>query len=128
MKKTKMSQVYGYIVCIIAVITMLISLGGLITSVIDSMDPLYTWGDTNHLSSFENFKMNALNSGKADIAYNPDDATLRTMFEDAKNHKIRKVQHETKKSIIVSSVLILISVLLFLVHWRWMRRIDKKGD
>ena len=128
MKKTKMSQVYGYIVCIIAVITMLISLGGLITSVIDSMDPLYTWGDTNHLSSFENFKMNALNSGKSDIAYNPDDATLRTMFEDAKNHKIRKVQHETKKSIIVSSVLILISVLLFLVHWRWMRRIDKKGD
>ena len=72
--------------------------------------------------------MNALNTGKADIAYNPDDATLRTMFEDAKNHKIRKVQHETKKSIIVSSVLILISVLLFLVHWRWMRRIDKKGD
>lgn len=123
-----MSQVYGYIVCIIAVITMLFSLGGVITSVIDSMDPLYTWGDTNHLSSFENFKLNALNTGKADIAYIPDDETLRVMYEDAKTHKIRRVMHETKKTITVSSILIVISILLFLVHWRWMRRIDKKEE
>lgn len=122
-----MAQVYGYIVCIISVITILISLTGLINSVIDSMDPLYTWGDTNHLSSFENFKLNALNSGKADIAYAPDDETLRIMFEDAKNHKIKRVMHETRKSMIISSILILLSGFLFWLHWRWMRRIEK-GD
>ena len=123
--KSKMTQVYGYIVCIIAIITFLISLGGLITSVIDSGDPLYTWGDTNHLSSFENFKMNALSSGQNEIKFNPDDATLKLMFEDAKNHKIKRVQHETKKAIIVNSILIVISIALFIIHWRWMKKKDK---
>ena len=125
-KKAKMTQVYGYIICIIAIITILISLGGLITSLIDASDPLYTWGDTKNLSSFENFKMNALTSSQNDIKFNPDEATLRIMVEDAKNHKIRRVQHETKKSIIVSSVLIILCVVLFIVHWRWMQKIDKE--
>lgn len=120
-----MSQVYGYIICIIAVITILISLGSLITSIIDASDPLYTWGDTNNLSSFENFKMEALTTSRNDIKFNPDDATLRIMFEDAKNHKIKRVQHETKKSIIVSGILIILSVVLFIIHWRWMQKVDK---
>ena len=123
--KSKMTQVYGYIVCIIAIITFLISLGGLIKSIIDSGDPLYKGGDTNHLSSFENFKMNALSSNQNEISFNPDDATLRLMFEDSKKHKIKRVQHETKKSIIVNCILIVISVVLFIIHWRWMKKIDK---
>ena len=127
-KKTKMSQVYGYLVCVIAIITFLIALGGLITSIMDSSEPLYTWGDTNNLSSFENFKMNALSSSKNDIKFNPDDATLRVMFEDAKNHKIRQVQHQTKKSIVVNSILIILSLVLFFVHWRWMQKIDKQEE
>lgn len=126
--KSKMTQVYGYIVCIIAIITFLISLAGLINSVIDSGDPLYTWGDTNHLSSFENFKMNALSSGQNEIRFNPDDATLKLMYEDAKNHKIKRVQHQTKKSIIVNSLLIVISVILFVIHWRWMKKINKSEN
>jgi len=127
-KKTKMSQVYGYIVCVIAIITFLIALGGLITSIMDSSEPLYTWGDTNNLSSFENFKMNALSSSKNDIKFNPDDATLKVMFEDAKNHKIKQVQHQTKKSIVVNSILIILSLVLFFVHWRWMQKIEKQED
>ena len=125
-KKTKMSQVYGYIVCVIAIITFLIALGGLITSIMDSNDPLYTWGDTNNLSSFENFKMNALSSSKNDIKFNPDDATLKIMYDDAKNHKIKQVQHQTKKSMVVNSILIVLSIVLFFVHWKWMQKIDKQ--
>ena len=124
-KKTKMYQVYGYIVCIIAVITFLTSLAGLINSVIDSSDPLYTWGNTNNLSSYENFKADLMKSTKSDADFIQDDATLKQMFEDAKDYKIRQVKHQTKKSMIVSSILIVLSIVLFLVHWRWMKRIDK---
>ena len=125
-KKTKIPQVYGYAVCIVAIITMLISVADLINSVIDASDPLYTWGDDQRLSSYENFKMDALKSGKNEASYVPDDATIRTMYEDAKNHKIRRVKHQTTKSIIVSSILIVLSLTLFITHWRWMRKIDKQ--
>lgn len=125
-KKTKIPQVYGYAVCIVAIITILISVADLITSVIDASDPLYAWGDDQRLSSFENFKVDALKSGKNEAAYVPDDSTLRIMYEDAKNHKIRRVKHQTTKSIIVSSILIVISTTLFIIHWIWMRKIDKQ--
>ena len=125
-KKTKIPQVYGYAICIVAIITMLISVADLINSVIDASDPLYAWGDDQRLSSYENFKVDALKSGKNEASYVPDDATIRTMYEDAKNHKIRRVKHQTTKSIIVSSILIVLSLTLFITHWRWMRKIDKQ--
>ena len=125
-KKTKIPQVYGYAVCIVAIITTLISVADLITSVIDASDPLYAWGDEQRLSSFENFKVDALKSGKNEASYVPDDSTLRIMYEDAKNHKIRRVKHQTTKSIIVSSILIVISTTLFITHWIWMRKVDKQ--
>ena len=125
-KKTKIPQVYGYAVCIVAIITILISVADLITSVIDASDPLYAWGDDQRLSSFENFKVDALKSGKNEASYVPDDSTLRIMYEDAKNHKIRRIKHQTTKSIIVSSILIVISTTLFITHWIWMRKIDKQ--
>jgi hypothetical protein len=125
-KKTKIPQVYGYAVCIVAIITVLISVTTLINSVIDASDPLYAWGDNQRLSSFENFKVDALKSGKDEASYVPNDETLRVMYEDAKNHKIRRVKHQTTKSMIVSSILIVISVTLFIIHWRWMRKVDKQ--
>ena len=125
-KKTKIPQVYGYAVCIVAIITILISVADLITSVIDASDPLYAWGDEQRLSSFENFKVDVLKSGKNEASYVPDDSTLRIMYEDAKNHKIRRVKHQTTKSIIVSSILIVISTTLFITHWIWMSKVDKQ--
>ncbi len=125
-KKSKIPQVYGYAVCIVAIITILISVTVLINSVIDASDPLYAWGDDQRLSSFENFKVDALQSGKNEASYIPNDDTLKVMFEDAKNYKIRRVKHQTTKSIIVSSILIVISVTLFITHWSWMRKIDKQ--
>ena len=123
-KKSKIPQVYGYAVCLVAIITILISVADLITSVFDASDPLYTYGENKELSSFENFKMNALKSGEKEASYVPDDETLTIMYEDAKNHKIRRVKHQTTKSIIVSSILIVISVTLFVIHWRWMKKVE----
>jgi hypothetical protein len=125
-KKTKIPQVYGYAVCIVAIITILISVTTLINSVMDASDPLYAWGGDQQLSSFENFKVDALKSGKDEASYVPNDETLRVMYDDAKNHKIRRVKHQTTKSMIVSSILIVISVTLFIIHWRWMRKVDKQ--
>jgi len=123
-KKSKIPQVYGYAVCIVAIITMLICVADVITSVLDASDPLYAWGDNKELSSFENFKVDALKSGKNEASYVPNEETLRMMYEDAKNHKIRRVKHQTTKSIIVSSILLVISITLFIIHWKWMKKVE----
>lgn len=125
-KKTKAPQVYGYAVCLVAIITFLISLAALISSVIDASDPLYARRDSQHLSSYENFKMNALKSGQSETAYMPDEETFRVMYEDAKNYQIRRVKHNTNQSIIVNSVIIVICVVLFMIHWMWIRRIGRQ--
>ena len=123
-KKSKIPQVYGYAVCLVAIITILISVADLINSTIDASDPLYAWGDNKELSSFENFKVDALKSGKSEAALDLDNETLKMMYEDAKNHKIRRVKHQTTKSKIVSSILIVISLTLFIIHWRWMKKVE----
>jgi hypothetical protein len=125
-KKQKIIQVYAVIICVIAVITVLISLSSLVSAIIDRDDPLHAQMYEVNLTSFENFKMDALKSTKKDQAYIPDDKTLRNMYEDAKADKINLVKHHTYRTIIVSSLIISISIILFATHWWIIRKIGKE--
>jgi len=124
-KKQKAIQVYAIIICIIAIITIIISLSALITAMIDSGDPLYANRYDTHITSFENFKLNALKSITKDQAYIPTEAELLKMYEDAKANKIRMVEHQTNRTIIVSSFIIGIALLLFGSHWWLMKKIGR---
>jgi hypothetical protein len=123
-KKNRIAQLYGYLVCLVAVITFLISLANLVNAIIDRGDPLYSdYQSGDRLSSFENFKIDALKSTPAESASALDDATLRSAFEAAQNDVIRSVNHRTRRTIIVSSLLLAICVILFVAHWRWLKRL-----
>jgi len=125
-KKQKIIQVYAVIVCVIAVITILISLSGLVSAYIDKSDPLavtiYSGKDRPSLSSFENFKMDILKSTQKDQAYIPDEKTLHKMYEEAKMDKIKTVEHRTRRDIIVSGLIMVIAVVLFGSHWWLMKK------
>ena len=98
-------------------------------------DPLHAGGQftiasTPSLASYENYKMDILKSAKPDdqktgINYVPDDKTLRSMFEAAKAERIDQANHSSIRSIVVNSLIILISIALFITHWLWMRRLSK---
>ncbi|MDP3353970.1 MAG: hypothetical protein Q8S44_09530, partial [Flavobacteriaceae bacterium] len=105
-KKHKIAQVYAVIICIIAIITIIISIGDLVSSIIDSKNPLYSNRTEEKLTSFEYFKMDAMKSVTKEQAYIPDDQTLLKMYESARNEKIQSVLHQTNRSIIVDSLLI----------------------
>jgi hypothetical protein len=128
-KVHRTQMIYGYAVCIVAVITFLISISVLVNASIDLSDPLNAYHSFNKtepsLASFENYKMDLLKSPEKELAYVPDEATLRSMYEAAKNDVIQKVKHESFRSIIVNSLITLIALILFIVHWFWMRRISK---
>ncbi|MCK5764519.1 MAG: hypothetical protein KAH26_00985 [Bacteroidales bacterium] len=127
-KKSKAPLVYGYAVCIVAVITFLISIAGIIFAVMDLGDPLYAGRNYNKVSlaSFENYKMDMLKSPDEKQAWVPDDETLKAMYEAEKDDVIRRVKHNSMRSLYINGVLIIICIVLFLTHWRWMRRVGRK--
>ena len=124
------AQIYGYTVCLVAVITFLICVTNLVESLMERQDPLHAgWNQQGapSLASFENYKMDILKSVPAGDptkgqSYVPDDATLRAMYESAKNDKIQSEMHRSGRTIVVSSLVLIISIILFITHWRWMRK------
>jgi hypothetical protein len=127
------AQIYAYSICIVAVITFLISVTTLVNALIDLQDPLHVFGwapGGPSLASYENYKMDILKSSQkgdesVQTSYVPDDQTLRAMYEAAKADRIQSVKHQSNKSIIVGSLLIFICVILFVTHWRWVRKLNK---
>lgn len=135
-KTNRMPQIYGYIVCLVAVITFIICLANIIPSIMDLSDPLhsgsiYSMQNAPSLASFDNYKMDILKStdkeGSQNVqAYVPDDNTLHSMYEAAKADKIQMAVHVARRSITVDSIIILVSIALFITHWMWMRKLAKK--
>lgn len=116
-KKHRIIQIYAIIICVIAITTFIFSVGDLVSSVIDRSDPLYAGWNNEKITSFEQFKLDALKSVQKDQAYIPNDDTLQKMYEDAKIEKINSVMHQTKRSIIVDGFIISICILLTGSHW-----------
>lgn len=126
-KKSKAPLIYGYAVCLVAVITFLITVTGIIFAVMDLNDPLYGGKNYNKTSiaSFENYKMDMLKSQGEKETWSPDDETLRTMYEAEKSDRTKRVIHDSMRSIYINGALIIICIILFFTHWRWMRRAGK---
>jgi hypothetical protein len=127
------SQVYGYAVCLVAVIVFLISTTSLITAVLDLGNPLYSGyapANAPSLASFESYKLDIVksfrdgnNSDKESLI--PGEETLRVLYETARNEKIQRVRYQSHKTMLISSLMIFISLALFYIHWRWMQRMTK---
>jgi hypothetical protein len=130
-KPQGMPQVYGYLVCLVAVITVLICVGALVSAILDLGDPIHSgWIEGPSLASFENYKADIMKSAPKEVeaaktTYIPNDQTLRTMYEAAKNDKIQRVRHESNRTIVIDIILIVICLILFITHWRWMRKLAK---
>jgi hypothetical protein len=133
-KTVRVSQIYGYLVCLIAVITFLISITQLVNALIDLSDPIHAGWTSDKapcLASFQNYKMDVLKSTTNDdktvqTAYVPDDKTLHEMYQAAVNDKIALERHRALRSIIFSGLLVIVCVALFVTHWRWMQSVSHR--
>jgi hypothetical protein len=133
------AQIYGYTICLVAVITLLITITTLVNALFDLQDPLHVEGyrfqGSQSLASFENYKMDVLKSaprrdreGAAEnTAYVPDDKTLNAMYEAAKADKIQSVKHSGHQQITISVLLIVICSILFITNWTWMKKIRNES-
>jgi len=125
-KKHKIMQVYAVIICVVTVITFLISVSSIVSAMMDRSDPLHARRSEVNLSSYENFKMDVLKSTQKDQAYIPDDKTIQEMYQSAKNDKIMTIQHQTSTTITVSGIVIVICFILFISNWFLLRKVTKQ--
>ena len=130
-KSTRIQMIYGYAVCLVAVITFLISITSMVYSLMDLTDPINayrTYGkDAPSLASFENYKMDIIKSLDKEQSAELTDVTLQSMYDAAKQDAISKVKHDAYRSVIVNGLIIFVCIVLFMTHWSWMRKLSKRS-
>ena len=138
MEKSKITLVYAYIVCLVTTIAFLICLPALMGAIVDLSDPLYSSHnyypyERPNLASFETYKMDILRppcdqwKGKQPqiSLYVPDDQTLKRMYEATKVNTIKEARRNGWNSLISNIVPLIISIILFLLHWLWIRKLTR---
>lgn len=118
----KVLQVYATVVCVIAIITVIITTANLVSGYIDQKDPLHSGYLDDNLSSFAYFKLETMRGITKDQAYIPTDDEIRTMYEEALDEKLEKATHRIQRDLIVNRLIFIFGVFLFIVHWIIMRR------
>jgi hypothetical protein len=124
---------YGYLVCVIAVITLIVNVSGFIDASFDRMNPLASgrsygpYGGS--LISFESFR--ATYDGGRPTRVGPDVPTrgdtlttteLRQRYEALRADQLVLTSHQSTQRLVKHGLLLLLSVLLFATHWVWARR------
>lgn len=135
----RIAQAYGYAVCFIAVVTILISTSAIVKSLFDLSDPLRAdgYGRGVSLTSYSAYKrdQSQRNTGPAPVRAPPtsdsasgrmSDSELRQMFDDERIDQIGAVRFRSMKTLVSSILMIAVAIVLFFIHWRWLRREDQK--
>jgi hypothetical protein len=135
--QSRMAQTYGYIVCLIAVIVGLISLGGVTNALFDYADPVhserYASGNDRPVTSYSAYKRAYYERQPRPSRTVPDaqakpvpdsvpDATLRQMYQEDRTDRVDTIRFRAMKSFVGAFLLLIVSIVLFTIHWKWLRR------
>jgi len=138
----RIAQAYGYAVCFITVIMMLFSIKSVVDAAIDLSDPLRAEGSRSGrtLTNFEVYKIEARNQGVRPTPIAPavapvkgaaasdsaamSDADLRRLYDAERETAIGNARFRSIRTLIGSLFLIALAVVLFGIHWRWLRQRD----
>jgi len=121
-RPNRMAHLYGYTVCLISLV---------IALAFDRANPLQSESPFGaSLTSFESYKATYRREqavfDRAEGA-KPDtlsDASLRTRYDALVRDRIASTRYRTGKSITIGLIFLVLSVVLFLTNWRWVRRLN----
>jgi hypothetical protein len=127
-RPSRVAQLYGYTVCLIALITLLFTLPNLIETGFRLSDPLQAesrFGPT--LSSFDAYKATYDRTpfpreGQAGPSVRPNEEELRRQYEALRADRIAGNTFEARRSLISQVLVLGLALGLFVGHWRWLRR------
>jgi hypothetical protein len=137
----RIAQMYGYAVCFITVIVMLIGIKQVVDAAIDLSDPIRAEGSRmgRTLTNFDVYKMEAKREAGARAQAGPapssvapikvgtdtiSDAELRRLYDAERETATGNARFRATRSLVGNFLLILLAGILFAVHWRWLKRRD----
>jgi hypothetical protein len=134
-RANRVPQLYGYTVCLVALITMLITLPGLVDNFFTLSNPAQ--GDTRFgfgasLGSFEAYKASqhqggapaeAVGSRPAREEPPPSEEELRRRYDALRADHIAANLYDARRSLVRNAILLALALGLFVTHWRWLRRV-----
>ena len=144
-KPQRIGQLYGYAVCLVAVVTFLTSANSLVKAVFALADPIaygqepFRMGFEPSLSSLEAFRATYMFGGRAmvNMARTARDSSLRadtlstaelqSRYEALRGERVAQVRQAGLSEVVTSGMLIVIAVVLFWLHWRWLRAREREA-
>jgi hypothetical protein len=136
-RNSRISQAYGYAVCFITVVVMLIAVKAVVDAAFNLSDPIRAEGGygPRPLTSFELYKMEARRQGPARNAPTPagekaspdtttSDVDLKRMYDAEREAAIGNARFRAIKSLVGNLLLLVVAGILFAIHWRWLRTRD----
>lgn len=136
-RSSRVAQAYGYAVCLIAVVTILIGVGNLTDAFIERANPLMADGRYGSLTSFEAYRASEdthrpmparVNSGGAAAPDTATTAERRARYEALRADQLARVAFSTTQRLVKHALLVAIAAGLFIMHWRWLRSRDADAD
>lgn len=127
----RIAQTYGYAVCLICVIVILISTHSVIDAAFDYANPVgadVVYGRFGPMSTFEAYRIQARQApGKpadASLAASAQvsDAQLRAQYDEEKTQQQKGARFRALRSLVSGIVFLVLATTMFLLHWRWIRR------
>ena len=139
---SRIPQAYGYAVCLITVIVMLIGIKQVVDAAIDLSDPIRAEGSRmgRTLTNFEVYKVEnkrqaieRTGGGPTPAVVVPaksatdsvaSDAELRRLYDAERETAIGNARFRATRSLIGNLLLTILAAVLFGIHWRWLKRRD----
>ena len=136
----RIAQIYGYAVCLITVIVMLLGIKQVIDAAFDLSDPIRAEGGRygsmgGPLTNFDVYRVSVRRQmamrqysgpAPAGVAQPPadtiSDAEMRRLYDAEREAAIGNVHFRASRSLVGNFLLIILAAVLFVVHWRWLKR------
>lgn len=134
---SRIAQVYGYAVCLICVVVILVSTRQVINSIFDYSNPIAAGGAYGRFGPVGSYEMYRMQARQTSVR-TPDgrvmgsdtsvsDAELRKMFERERDEQIAAAKFRALKSLVSGIVFLVLATTMFLLHWRWIRRTNAEA-
>jgi hypothetical protein len=137
-RTSRIAQIYGYAVCLIAIVTLLIVGSSFVDAAFDRANPLrsqsYRYGPYDgSLTSFEAYRAWYQNDRAMRYAPGPDVVApapprdtltteeLRARYELLRAEREESVRYGATQQLVKNGLLILLAIVLFITHWNWVR-------
>jgi len=116
----RVAQLYGYSVCLIAVVTLLFSIPPLVGQAL-SLNSDDTQSYEPSVQTFAAYKATRNSQSSGDGLKAKSNADLRTEYEAVRAARLSAAHAQTARAFVTSTTMVVLALVLFLLHWRWLR-------